>query len=414
MTALKARLDKLRRGAGREPGAGADPGAAPEAAPGVGQRLRRLGRGNPPAQGMGEEALAAHLGGRVLAEGVVQITETLPLSHVHGRIPLSAICAGTDHLGNVTPTDVVYMDTETSGLAGGTGTVVFMLGMARLGAGRLELVQYLLTRFAGEGAFLEGAREWLGEAAGMVTFNGRSFDVPLLAARCRLTRCPDPFSAVAQIDLLHPTRRAFGRCWPDCRLQTAEARLLGFTRQDDLPGAMAPQAWFRWVGSGSADLLPGVLAHNRWDLLSLAALGPALDGAYDDPVAWGADPVGVARHHRTRGAGDKAHRILRGAGEALGVPGRHELARSCRRRGDWAGAVAIWESLAAVDDREALECLAKYYEHVDRDWERALGFARRLAGAAPSHPGYRHRLQRLAARVHGRCANGAGEPFIFE
>ena len=187
---------------------------------------------------------------------------------------------------------VLFLDTETSGLAGGTGTFVFLLGLARVRDEGLELSQHLATGFAGEAALLRALESALDCADCLVTYNGKSFDVPLLRTRLALARRPDAFAGKAHGDLLHATRRLLARGWPDCRLQTAEREALGFTRTDDLPGAQVPQAWQCWLRQGEAAPLAAVLAHNRDDLLSLAALLSRLNALTDGLFADRPGPVG--------------------------------------------------------------------------------------------------------------------------
>jgi hypothetical protein len=303
------------------------------------------------------------------------------------------------------PRACVFMDTETTGLAGGTGTLVFLLGMARFSQGTLDLVQLLVTGFQGERAMLEEARVFLHGADSLVTFNGRSFDSPLLAARYRLSGLSDPFVELQHVDLLHPTRRAFKHRWPDCRLQTVERRLLGVERVGDLPGSQAPQAWFDWVRHGRHEALPGVCAHNRLDLLSLAVLPAALQRSHDDPLASGANVLAWAKHQARNDAGGGSEQAsfeyLQRHRAGLDVNGCLELARLARRRGDWSLAVEIWEGLAEDGEHAAIEHLAKYFEHHQRDYARALEVTARLLIAAPREPRYRRRDARLRARLAG-------------
>jgi hypothetical protein len=129
-----------------------------------------------------------------------------------------------------------------------------------------------VTGFSAEAAMLAAVREWVDAADCLVTFNGKSFDVPLLKSRFALAREPHPFAPLAHADLLHATRRRLQHGWPDCRLRTAESRGLAFERDDDLPGAQVPAAWQRWLRHGDAAAVPRILEHNRLDVLSLAAL----------------------------------------------------------------------------------------------------------------------------------------------
>ena len=148
-----------------------------------------------------------------------------------------------------------------------------------------------------------------------------------------------PISAAA-------TRRAFSTRWEDCRLARAEQRLLGFEREDDLSGAEAPQAWFDWLHRADAGRLPDVLRHNHWDLVSLAALMPALAEVHLQPGRYGADRLALARHYRRIDGEARALRLLTEYRSTLEPAERLELAELYRRRGDWDQACALWRELA--------------------------------------------------------------------
>ena len=163
-------------------------------------------------------------------------------------------------------------DTETTGLAGGSGTRAFMLGAADWHGGGLRVRQLYLTQMAGESAMLDAFGAWLSEAAVLVSYNGRSYDAPLLATRYRLARRANPLAGLPHVDLLHPVRRAYRGRWENCRLATIERQLLGIVREDDLPGAQAPAAWLGFLRHGAAGRLMQVLEHNRQDVVTLARL----------------------------------------------------------------------------------------------------------------------------------------------
>lgn len=395
--ALKQRLGTLRRQAG------ATYTGAPPTNPSVAERLQRYRVERRSAPGTSSrnapKELAARMGGELIDAGVVRIEQRIALDERHGRVALDRLLDGHDGMpetAGLDPRSLVFLDTETSGLAGGSGTIAFMLGLARIEVEALVVRQYQLTGFSGEASMLEDAAAWLREAGTLVTFNGKCFDAPLLSARARLARMPDPCAHMAHVDLLHPTRRAFARVWPDCRLATAERELVGFRRLHDLPGSEAPMAWFNYLKRGDAGLLPEVARHNYWDLVSLAALLPALAQVHGSPAAMGADVLGVARAFLTRGNEGRAQAVLREGADALDEDGLLELARLLRRRRDWNGACAIWERLAAGGSTEAVERLAKYHEHVRRDYRRALELAKQL----PDGELKRQRQQRLARKVH--------------
>ncbi len=378
--------ERLRRLRGLERGpiaahAEATSAGSEQRGPSLTERLRRLapGRGGPPRMHSPDErALADSLGAQVLGLGVLLVERCLDPRLRHGRfrlsaleeprfLPLPADCAAGD------PTSTwLCLDTETSGLAGGTGTWAFLTGFLRQTGQGWVLRQVLLTRLDAEPAYLEAVADGLARPARLITYNGKAFDAPLLATRFRLAGLADRLAGLPHLDLLAPVRRAFGRCWPDCRLATAESRLLGLQRQDDLPGAAAPLAWLGWLRRGETAPLARVLRHNRLDLCSLAGLLPQMDAVYADPVTQGADVRAVAAHHREQGRLDLALGLLAGHRRSLDPAGLLDLAALYRCAGQWAQSVAIWESLEAAGDLQARAALARYHEHRSRDLERAL------------------------------------------
>jgi len=263
----------------------------------------------------------------------------------------------------------------------------------------LHLRQFFLTGFRGEAALLQAAAAWSADRPYLVTFNGKCFDVPLLAARYRLARLSDPFTGLHHIDLFHPTRRAFRSQWPDCRLQTVERHVLGFQRVHDLPAHLVPDTWFAFVRQGTTHRLPALLAHNRWDLVSLVALLPALTEAFVTPAESGADIVAIARYWRAQGDEVAALAHLQAHERQLDTAGLLDLAALYKRRRLWASAVAIWHRLAEQQCVPALEQLAKYYEHVRHDYPLAFALARRLQAFDWQNVEYDRRVRRLAAKV---------------
>lgn len=410
MSALRERLGRVRSGAGVGSGPGSGPLGGESTGPRIDDLRARLQRMRRTSQRAGalraerdEAALCRRIDGRPLAAGLVVRERRLDAGFRHGDIAADGERAGealrffAPALG-ARPEGLVFMDTETTGLAGGTGTLVFQLGLARWREGALEVVQYLLTRFEGEAAMLEHAGDWLSGMRALVTFNGKSFDAPLLAARYQLARRPDPFAVPVHLDLLHAVRRAFGTALGDCRLGTVERHLLGQEREGDIPGHEAPRAWFDWLRHGEVHALSRVLEHNRLDLLSLAALLPFLHQCYRDPVARGADPR-IVLPPAARGPGsDSAYRYLRERRERLDEDSLRALARCARRRRDWSLAVEVWRALAAENCIESLESLAKYHEHVVRDFVEAGAATSTLIALEPDSARHRHRAARLRIR----------------
>jgi uncharacterized protein YprB with RNaseH-like and TPR domain len=363
-------------------------------------RLRAGRRAGPQAtqRPPDEQTLAHAVCGQAVAPGVVLIEQRIPCRGWHGNQPLGGIIRGLPNLPeavDIDPARLLYLDTETTGLAGGTGTHVFLLGLARLHREVLVVRQYLLARFSGEAALLTLARDWMADIEAVVSYNGKTFDLPLLSTRCRLSGVGDPFVERRHIDLLHSVRRAFGRSWEDCRLATAERRLMGFERRDDLPGAEAPQAWFDFIRRGDPRRLPGVCRHNLWDLVSLAALLPALDTVYRRPGRARADVLGMARSWLRRNDEQRALGLLSEYSHTLDSAGLLELARLLKRRRRWDEAQKIWIRLAGEGNIAAREHLAKYHEHVSRNYSVALSHASQL----PPGPLKDHRCKRLNDRL---------------
>ncbi|MFA9461038.1 ribonuclease H-like domain-containing protein [Thiohalorhabdus methylotrophus] len=384
MSRLKGRLADLRRQTGQRPDAPAPESRPAPAGPSLAERVQRAGGARrPPRENLGPEELAERIGAEPLAEGVLVRDRRLSLAEGSEGAALGGAAGVPEALPEATgwdPGRAVFLDTETTGLAGGSGTVAFLVGLARIEGDALVQRQLLLTHFGGEAALLAAVADWLGEGDYLVTFNGKRFDVPLLTTRCLLAGRADPLAGRSHLDLLYPFRRLFGRRFPDCRLATAEQRLLGVTRPDDLPGAEAPQAWFDFLHAGDAGRLPAVVQHNERDLLALAALVPVLDRIHAEPGAWGADVLAAARGHLQRGAEEQAFALLAAQRDALDGEGLRELARLHRRREEWPLALALWEELAARGCRDSRERLAKYWEHIARDMEKALAWAAPLAG----------------------------------
>lgn len=283
---LGERLRRLGRAGAPPLAAAAQAGQAPREASleDLIARIERLRRGARLRQQVPDDAgLARAAGGRLLAPGLVRVERRYPLWHRHGRQALAALAQLTRdahgclrHGEAIEPRRLLFIDTETTGLAGGSGTLAFMVGLGRLDENCFAVRQYLIERFDAEAAMLEHLRAEVRAGDTLVSFNGRSYDLPLLATRLRLARQPSPFEGLAHIDLLHALRRRHGATLPDCRLTTAETHVLRHARRDDLPGSLAPQAWQQLLKSGTTQAIEGVLRHNRDDVVAMAALLAAL------------------------------------------------------------------------------------------------------------------------------------------
>ncbi|WP_349792819.1 ribonuclease H-like domain-containing protein [Xanthomonas sp. WHRI 7064] len=214
-----------------------------------------------------------HLPGNEIAPGLHLIEAFLPQA-----IPRQALSlAFAKREDAVDPMDLLFFDTETTGLAGGTGTRAFMIGVAdwytdaTQGSG-LRVRQLMMSTMAAESAMLDLFRSWLSPQTVLSSYNGRCYDAPLLKTRYRLARRGDPISALDHVDLLFPTRRRYRGTWENCKLATIERQLLRVVREDDLPGSEAPAAWLSYLRGGSARNLRRVAEHNHQDVVTLSLL----------------------------------------------------------------------------------------------------------------------------------------------
>ena len=318
----------------------------------------------------------------------------------------------------------VFLDTETSGLAGGTGTFTFLIGVGRVEDESFRITQFLMRTPAGEPAMLEALREVVGDRPDVVTYNGASFDLPLLATRFALTGAADPFRGSRHLDLLHPARRLFKPRFRSARLLELEREMLRVERDDDIPGARIPQVFFEFLRRGRHPMMPSVLAHNRADILSLAALTLAaverMEEGWDteDP----ADLYGAAGHFARRGE-EKAAVPLFERALARGLGGAHRddcllrLGETKKRLGDWDTAASLWVRVSDRDSRariEALRWLAKWEEHQKKDPERALLHVEdalerlpRLPIPPDSSTRYRRDLDKRASRLRRALVTGS-------
>ena len=276
----------------------------------------------------------------------------------------------------------LFLDTETSGLAGGTGTFAFLIGVGFVDEDRFRVTQFLMRNPLGEAAMLEELAILAAGRRDLVTYNGGSFDLPLLETRFALNGVRSPFRDARHLDLLHPARRLFKPRHENARLSTLERELLEVERDDDIPGDRIPQVFFDFLRHGHHPAMDSVLAHNRYDIVTLAALAlRALermdeDWFSDDP----ADLHGAGHHFWRRGESEVAIPLLERALSA-GLSGRNrdrcllDLGERRKQLGDWSGAIEFWRQVSTSDSRERLDVLvwfAKHEEHQRKEPARAL------------------------------------------
>lgn len=288
----------------------------------------------------------------------------------------------------------VFLDTETTGLAGGTGTVAFLIGMGWFKGSRFVMKQLFMRDYSEERAALMFLGELVQDRQFLVTFNGKAFDVNLLTARFILNRLADPLGGLPHLDLLHPSRRLLRHRLDNVRLGTIEGAVLALEREGDVPGHEIPQRYFDWLKRRDGRLIEDIFLHNRLDVLSMAALTAHLTEMI---AAEGTGParrppqdlLAAARLLMHRGDKDGARRMLtelRSASCPVTVCQAGRLLSLIHKRtGEWPQAVEIWEEMIAQapDDVFALVELAKWHEHRTRDYEQALNLARQALHVPP-------------------------------
>jgi uncharacterized protein len=314
---------------------------------------------------------------------------------------------------DVPPQEWAFLDTETTGLAGGTGTCAFLVGVGRITPDGFRVRQFFMRDFGEEPSQLDALSRHLEPFRVLITYNGKTFDQPLLETRYRLNRTRSPFTRFEHLDLLHGARRLWKLRFESCRLIELEQQILGFERQGDVPGAMIPYIYFDYVRTGEMARLLPVFHHNAIDILTLACLTGIVPYAFKDPATaplrHGAEMAGIARWLRESGEMEQARSLFRRAVDA-GLPDDilfrtlWDIAALERKLGCDDAALGVWNDLAACRNPfrvRAMEELAKHHEHRTKDYAKALELTRG-ALALETSAGLRKREERLAKRA-GNC-----------
>lgn len=349
------------------------------------------------------------------------IDEYLEPHHRHGRAPIAkALQVSSERLAQLAldPTleDVdikraLFFDTETTGLAGGTGTVPFLIGIGWFEDESLRIQQLFLPELGREAPMLHWLRERITRSSCLVSFNGKTFDWPLLRSRFVMNRVCAP-ELPPHLDLLHCARRILRRRLRSIRLVELEREVLGMYREDDVSGALIPQLYFDYLDGGDVSPIARVIEHNANDLIALAALVAELVSHFDE-VHGGDDPrdhLAYARVAERTGDRGRARSFARAAADGGGeaactVEACLLTARMARRGGDVDDEErALLEALRAADDDELRAMvqlmLSKHYEHRRKDPERALEHATGTALAEGDEATERRvaRLERRSGR----------------
>jgi len=359
------------------------------------------------------------------------IEEDFPISYIHGQVGLQianaprliAEWAGNQKIAEQDPEAIVFLDTETSGLAGGTGTFAFLVGVGRYTPEGFHLAQFFMRDPLEEPALLIALEEFLAPCQTIVSFNGKAFDVPLLDTRYTLQGWKSPFKGLAHVDLLHLARRLWRDRLPSRTLANLEVQILHASRTDEeIPGWMIPQMYFDYLRDGDARPLKRVFYHNAMDVVSLAALlnhtSALLENPSAQPMSEYIDLAAVARLLDELGHTDKAAELYEtclnaGLPEEIHNDTLYRLSLLHKHNNNYLAAIPLWEQAAARRKIYAYEELAKYFEHHALDLNSALKWTQEAlafidTSDLPSadirqwKSEFKHRLQRLQRKINSK------------
>ena len=408
MEDLQEQLAALRRQIARIDRKYAEPAPVRAAPPQPGRFIEELLTGEVVHTPHGEHFETEKLWERHRRHGSVDISDLAALP----EDLLDSLSGGT--IARAHPARWAFLDTETTGLAGGTGTYAFLVGVGSIEPAGFRLRQFFMRDYGEEASLLARLAEYLARFDVLITYNGKAYDQPLLETRFRMSRARHPFARLEHLDLLFGARRLWKLRLESCRLVDLENQILGVERQGDLPGEMIPYYYFDYLRSRQAFRLVPIFHHNATDILSLACLTAIVPLAFraPDEIAsrHGADLIGVARWMLAADRHKEALRLLRRAVD-LGLPDPllfktlWDVAALEKRVGNWEAARSGFVELTSARNpyrARAYEELAKHYEHRARDYAAALKMTVQ-ALALEDTPQLRHRHRRLTDKV-GRAS----------
>lgn len=328
------------------------------------------------------------------------------------ELPHDLLCSLSDgEIPNCPPSKWAFLDTETTGLAGGSGTYAFLTGVGSIDEEGFRVRQFFLRDFGEEPSALDSLSRYLKRFEVLVTYNGKSYDKPLLETRYTMCRTRQPFSHMEHLDLLFGARRLYKMRLENCRLVNLEYEILGVERHGDIPGEMIPYTYFEYLRTKRAQRLLPILEHNVLDIVSLACLTALIPEAFRDPhnipARHGTDLLGIARWLQVSDRHEEAVRILRRAID-LGLPDQHlfrtlfDIGSLEKKTGQEYASVATFTELTESPNpyrAKAYEELAKFYEHKDRNYSMALECTRAARKIEDSEA-----LRNRQDRLDDKCA----------
>jgi uncharacterized protein YprB with RNaseH-like and TPR domain len=319
------------------------------------------------------------------------IENKYPYNHIHGGCEIGdAVNIADDILTAVGGPDctgleaerLLYIDTETTGLSGGVGTVAFLVGTGFYENNSFVIRQYFIRDYDEEGAMLAELKEQLSRASGLVTFNGKAFDMNLLQSRFISNRQRPSFTDIPNIDLLYASRRVWGMKLESCRLSSLEENVLGLIRHDDIPGALIPSVFFEYLDDRDATEIVRVIRHNELDILSMVSLLNRLRTMLESPLAetdGSFELLGIGRIFEANGKTENMVKCLEACAGSerfdIRIQAIKRLSGVYKRAGRYDRAMTHWKALESENHEFEMFHLiemAKYFEHRKKDPVKAL------------------------------------------
>jgi uncharacterized protein YprB with RNaseH-like and TPR domain len=318
--------------------------------------------------------------------------------------------------------EILVFDLETTGLAGGTGTFAFLVGIGLFHQNHLQVIQYFLPDYGREVPVFLELKELMRDRGVILSYNGKSYDYPLLRNRFILNRVDDPFATAEHLDLLHPVRRLWKPLLGQCSLENVEREIFRFHRVGDIDGSLIPYAYFDFLRSGETDDIRRILNHNQQDIISLARLLIQLHGVENDPARFSRNPEEILMLLRQAVKNEDlpAAQFYRDIARSQNIPLVEDILVSYsllyKRRGEWQSARTIWEELLNRGREIPFACeeLAKYYEHHTKEYSRASALCTRalqyldmmeelsrISSDNEMRESFVHRQQRLNRKLNG-------------
>jgi uncharacterized protein YprB with RNaseH-like and TPR domain len=346
----------------------------------------------------------------------------------YGQIPISlglqipgqvlAILSRDKSFETIDLSTAVFLDLETTGLAGGTGTVPFLIGLGYFRDDRFKVTQFFLGEMAEEERLIREVGQFFRDMdfQSLVTYNGKAFDVPLLETRFALHRTPFPVGDMPHLDFLFSARHLWKHKYDSCRLFDLARQIAQAERSEDIPGAEIPLRYFQYIRTGDFSLIEPILYHNQEDILSLlsvvvagAVLVDRNREAAERGEADAMDLYGVARLFERAGDVTRSAELLEKALEGrlsteVSHTARKTLAKHFKKNQAWDKAVSLWQGMGEAEQAFSFRELSMYYEHKAKDYAEAIrnaeeGLAVSMGRSTADQKDFEKRIERLKGKI---------------